>query len=61
LHRFLGLAYPHILANSPKKGVKLTNGDITAKTGFILQRVEDVDLTGLKLTVATGDPIIKRD
>jgi len=51
----------HGLTSSPIKGVKFTNCDITAKTGFILQRVEDIDLAGLKLTVATGDPIIKKD
>jgi polygalacturonase len=51
----------HGLATSFIKGVTFKNCDITAKTGFILQRVEDVDLTGLKLTVATGEPIIKRD
>jgi len=51
----------HGLANSPIKGVVFKNCDITAKTGFILQRVEDIDLSGLTLHVETGESIIKRD
>lgn len=49
------------LANSPIKGVIFKKCDITAKTGFILQRVEDIDLSGLKLTVANGESIIRKD
>lgn len=51
----------HGLVNSPIKGVVFKNCNITAKTGFILQRVEDIDLTGLKLTVQNGESIIRRD
>jgi polygalacturonase len=51
----------HGLANSPIRGVVFKNCDITAKTGFILQRVADVDLSGLKLTVANGESIIRKD
>ncbi len=51
----------HGLANSPIKGVSFKNCDITAKTGFILQRVEDIDLSGLKLQVQNGESIIRKD
>lgn len=51
----------HGLANSPIRGVMFKNCDITAKTGFVLERVEDVDLAGLKLTVQNGERVIRRD
>ncbi|QKJ30179.1 glycoside hydrolase family 28 protein [Mucilaginibacter mali] len=51
----------HGLINSPISGVTFKNCDITAKSGFVLERVEDVNLAGLKLTVQNGERVIRRD
>lgn len=51
----------HGLANSPIRGVTFKNCEITAKSGFVLERVEDVNLAGLKLTVQNGESVIRRN
>jgi lysophospholipase L1-like esterase len=48
----------HGLKDSPVRNVVFENCNITAKRGFILDNVEEIDLTGLKIKVAEGEPII---
>jgi polygalacturonase len=49
------------LPGSPVQGLVFTDCHLTTKTGLVLTRVQDPDLSGLDLTVAQGDPIIHRD
>ncbi|GAB3905118.1 glycoside hydrolase family 28 protein [Mucilaginibacter boryungensis] len=51
----------HGLATSPIRGVMFKDCAITAKTGFILEHVEDIDLAGLKLQVLNGESVIRKD
>ena len=46
------------LAGSPITNVDFKNCQITAQTGFILNHVKNIDLSGLKLNVAKGQSII---
>ncbi|HZL11993.1 MAG TPA: glycosyl hydrolase family 28 protein [Prolixibacteraceae bacterium] len=48
----------HGLKDSPIKNVVFENCNITAKRGFVLDNVEDVDLSGLKIQVSEGEPVI---
>lgn len=48
----------HGLKDSPIRNVVFENCEITAETGFVLDNVEGVDLSGLKIKVLEGEPII---
>lgn len=48
----------HGLKDSPIRNVVFENCDITAKRGFVLNNVEGLDLSGLKIQVSEGEPII---
>lgn len=47
------------LANSPITDVKFINCNITAKKGFTLRHVDNIDLSGLTITGVIGEAIIK--
>jgi polygalacturonase len=49
------------LKNSPIRGVKFENCKMTVQRGLVLENVKDLDLSGLELKVAEGEPIIRRD
>jgi polygalacturonase len=49
------------LNDSPISNVKFENCKVTAQRGLVLSNVKDVDLSGLELKVAEGEPIIRRD
>jgi polygalacturonase len=51
----------HGLAGSPIQGILFKDCKITAKKGFKLDHVRDVDLAGLSLDVKEGDAITKVD
>jgi exo-poly-alpha-galacturonosidase len=51
----------HGLKDSPIRNVTFKNCVITALEGFILENVKDIDLTGLTLNVAEGEPIIYKN
>jgi exo-poly-alpha-galacturonosidase len=51
----------HGLADSPIRDVHFENCRITAQKGFKLEHARDVDLSGLKLDVTTGEAISKTD
>jgi polygalacturonase len=51
----------HGLKGSPIQGVKFVNCNITAQNGLVVDNVKDLDLSGLKLKVAQGEPIIRKD
>ncbi len=51
----------HGLAESPITDVVFENCDITAQRGLTIDHVRDLDTSGLQLTVAQGDPIIRKD
>jgi hypothetical protein len=48
----------HGLKESPVKNVVFENCNITAKRGFVLDNVEGLDLSGLKIQVSEGEPVI---
>lgn len=48
----------HGLKDSPIRNVIFENCNITAKRGFVLDNVEGLDLSGLKIRVSEGEPII---
>jgi len=48
----------HGLKDSPIRNVIFENCNITAKRGFVLDNVEGLDLSGLKIQVSEGEPII---
>lgn len=48
----------HGLKDSPVRNVVFKDCNITAKKGFVLDNVEGIDLSGLKIQVAEGEPII---
>ena len=50
----------HGLAGSPIENVVFKHCSLTAKTGLLLEYVDHVDLSGLKMQVASGEKIIKR-
>jgi exo-poly-alpha-galacturonosidase len=49
------------LNGSPIQGVKFKNCKVTAQRGLVLENVKDVDISGLELKVAEGEPIIRRN
>jgi exo-poly-alpha-galacturonosidase len=51
----------HGLKDSFVDGVKFENCDIKAKTGLVIDNARNIDVSGLKATVAEGEPIIRRD
>lgn len=48
----------HGLKDSPIRNVAFENCNITAKSGFVLDNVEGLDLSGLKIQVSEGEPVI---
>jgi exo-poly-alpha-galacturonosidase len=48
----------HGLKGSPVRNVVFENCNISAKTGFIIDNVEDIDLSGLHIQVQEGVPLI---
>jgi lysophospholipase L1-like esterase len=48
----------HGLKDSPVRNVIFENCSITAKRGFVLDNVEGIDLSGLKIQVSEGEPVI---
>jgi exo-poly-alpha-galacturonosidase len=50
----------HGLKDSPIRNVSFENCHIKAQRGFTIDNVEDVDLSGLSIEVAQGEPIIHR-
>ena len=48
------------LPDSPILSVKFENCKVTAQRGLVLENVQRLDLSGLELTVAEGEPIIRR-
>lgn len=49
------------LPNSPIQDVSFQNCYIKAKRGFVLENVENIDLSGLHITVEEGKPIVIRN
>jgi hypothetical protein len=47
----------HGLKDSPIRNVIFENCNITAKRGFVLDNVEGLDLSGLKIQVSEGEPV----
>ena len=50
----------HGLKDSPIRNVTFENCHIKARTGFTIDNVETVDLAGLAIEVAQGEPIIRK-
>ncbi|MCX6238028.1 MAG: glycosyl hydrolase family 28 protein [Bacteroidia bacterium] len=48
----------HGLKDSPIRNVIFENCSITAKRGFVLDNVEGLDISGLKIQVSEGEPVI---
>ena len=51
----------HGLPDSPIRNVSFQNCRIEATTGFVLENVENIDLSGLDLNVEEGQAIIRRN
>jgi exo-poly-alpha-galacturonosidase len=51
----------HGLPGAPIQGITFQNCNITATRGFHLDHARNVNLSGLTITVAQGDPITKTD
>jgi polygalacturonase len=51
----------HGLTGSPILNVKFEKCNITADKGFVMENARKVDLSGLKITVKSGDAITKRN
>jgi polygalacturonase len=51
----------HGLEDSPIVNVSFENCDIRAQRGLVLENVRDLDLSGLTIEVAEGEPIIRRN
>jgi exo-poly-alpha-galacturonosidase len=51
----------HGLEGSPIQNVSFVNCNISAEKGFILKDVQHIDLSGLKLNVKEGQPIINQN
>jgi len=49
------------LKDSPIRDIKFENCKLTAQTGLAISNAQDVDVSGLDLKVAQGEPIIRRD
>jgi polygalacturonase len=50
----------HGLDESPIRNVEFKNCHLKAKTGFKIENVEDIDLSGLSIEVESGPEIIRR-
>jgi len=50
----------HGLNDSPIRNVQFVNCYIKAKKGFVIDNVEDIDLSGLTIEVEEGEPVIYR-
>ena len=50
----------HGLEDSPIRDVTFENCKIKAKKGFVLENVEDIDLSGLSIEVEQGEAIIRK-
>ena len=48
----------HGLKDSPIRNVVFENCNITAKRGFVIDNVEGLDISGLKIQVSEGEPVI---
>ena len=48
----------HGLPDSPVQGVTFADCEINAETGFVIEHVEDLDVSGLTINVKEGEPII---
>lgn len=51
----------HGLTDSPIENVTFEHCDIRAKKGLILENVKNLDLSGLKIEVEKGEPVIRRN
>ncbi len=51
----------HGLKDSPIRNVIFENCKIKARRGFVLEHVEDIDLSGLTIEVEQGEAIIRRN
>jgi hypothetical protein len=51
----------HGLKDSPIENVSFKNCVVTAQKGLVLENVRGLDTSGLKLTVAEGEAIVRRD
>jgi exo-poly-alpha-galacturonosidase len=51
----------HGLKDSPIQNVTFENCRIKARKGFVLENVKGLDLSGLKIEVGEGEPIIRRN
>jgi polygalacturonase len=51
----------HGLKDSPITGVRFENCRLTAQRGLVLENTRDIDTSGLKLDVKSGDPIMDRN
>lgn len=51
----------HGLKESPIRNINFKDCEISAQTGFILENVEELDLSGLTLNVAEGEAIIYKN
>jgi polygalacturonase len=51
----------HGLSGSPILNVKFEKCDIKADKGFVMENARNVDLSGLKIAVKSGDPITKKN
>jgi hypothetical protein len=49
------------MKDSPILGVKFKDCNVTAQRGLVLGNVKNPDLSGLKLKVAEGEPVIHQD
>ena len=49
------------LKESPIENIKFKNCVVSAEKGLVIENAEKMDLSGLKLTVKQGEPIINRD
>jgi len=55
------VGFMHGLTASPILNVKFQHCDITADKGFVIENARNVDLSGLKVTVKSGDAITRRN
>lgn len=51
----------HGLMESPIENVTFTNCEINAQTGFVIENVKDLDISGLTINVKEGNAIINKN
>jgi exo-poly-alpha-galacturonosidase len=49
------------LKDSPIQNIKFKNCNVSAEKGLVIEHAEKLDISGLKLTVKQGEPVINRD